>query len=297
MRPLVPLPSELVDGPFTSAMAEPYGLTRRMLQGRRFRRLGSDVYVSAGQPLTHAVLARAALLAIPTGALSHASAAIAHRLPLGVREFEPRRPALTVLAGGRLPECANAVVHRADLPAAHVVPTRLGPATSVARTFVDRAAELGLEDLVALGDAALHRELTTESALADAVGWAAGRRGVRLACRALPLLNGRSASPMESWTRVVFAEAGLPRPEVNAPLFDDAGEWLAEGDLVWRAAKLVVEYNGLVHLSNRQRKADDRRRLVLAAAGWTVIPATADDVLRRPELLIDLVRSLLARAA
>ena len=34
----------------------------------------------------------------------------------------------------------------------------------------------------------------------------------------------------------MFVDAGFPEPEVNAPVTDPAGEWLAEGDLVAAAA-------------------------------------------------------------
>ncbi len=90
---------------------------------------------------------------------------------------------------------------------------------------------------------------------------------------------------------------GCPKPEVNAAIRDADGDWLAEGDLVWREARLVVEYDGRVHLTERQRRVDAQRRNQLMAAGWTLLIVTADLVLRRPWELIALVKAQLMAAA
>ena len=89
---------------------------------------------------------------------------------------------------------------------------------------------------------------------------------------------------------------GCPTPEVNAEIRDADGDWLAEGDLVWREAKLIVEYDGRVHLTDKQRQVDAQRRNQLIAEGWTVLTFTADEVLRRPWAVIALVKAQLALA-
>jgi hypothetical protein len=70
MRPLVPLPPELADRPFTLAEAATYGLTRDMLRGRRFRRVMHEVYVRADLELSHAMLAEAVCRLVPAAVLS-----------------------------------------------------------------------------------------------------------------------------------------------------------------------------------------------------------------------------------
>ncbi|HYO04888.1 MAG TPA: DUF559 domain-containing protein [Mycobacterium sp.] len=297
MRPQLEVPEALRGRPFTRAEAAACGLTRRMLQGRRFRRLARDVYVSAEQPLDHRVLCRAACRADPDAVLSHASAVLAYGLPLGIREPEPWLPHLATPVGLPPVDRGGALCHVELIPAWQVAPTPLGPATSPARTFIDRAAELRLEDLVALGDAMLHRRLVSVEELAALVQWGVGRRGIVRARQAVPLLDGRAESPMESWTRVTLALAELPPPEVGAEVRDEYGTWLARADLVWRQAKLIVEYDGRVHLGERQRRIDAQRHNLLVAAGWTVLHITADEVLRRPWALEALVRDCLAAAA
>jgi hypothetical protein len=268
-----------------------------MLRSRRFRRLTGAIYVSADVPVTHALLARAVCLAAPQSVLSDASAVIALGLPLGVRELQLPKVQLTVPAGSPRPDRGIAYVHRRRLDADEVTRSPLGPVTTAARTFVDRAAELELPDLVSLGDAILRRRLATPEQLAAAVKRGKGRRGVERARRALPLLDPRAASPMESYTRAVLVLGGCPMPEVNADIYDVDGCWIAQADLVWPAARLIVEYDGGVHLSERQRRADLARRNDLMAAGWTVLYASADDVLKRPWQLIARVQHYLTASA
>ncbi len=297
MRPTVPLPPELRAGPFTRAEAQTYGITERMLRGSRFRRLAREVYVAASAPLTLELFCRAACLAIPEAVLSHHTATAALRLPAGVHERGILRVHFTVPTTGPRSRHLTASCHVEALPPDQVVATRWGPATSPARTFLDRAAELDLPDLVALGDAIVGRGCATLAELTAIVTWAGGRRGVVNARAALPLLDGRSRSPMESRTRVVLILGGCPAPEVNVAVLDADGEWLAEGDLVWREAKLIVEYDGRDHLTEKQRRVDAQRRNQFMAAGWTLLIVTADLVLRRPWELIALVKAQLMAAA
>ncbi len=85
--------------------------------------------------------------------------------------------------------------------------------------------------------------------------------------------------------------AGVPRPECNVDIVVN-GEWLARADLAWRKARLIVEYDGAVHLSEEQRRSDAARRNLLQAAGWLVIVFTAND-LRRPWLMASMVKRAL----
>jgi very-short-patch-repair endonuclease len=84
---------------------------------------------------------------------------------------------------------------------------------------------------------------------------------------------------------------GVPRPSCNVDIVVD-GEWLARADLAWPAQHVIVEYDGIVHLDERQRRHDAARRNLLQDAGWLVIVFTARD-LNRPEAMAALVRSAL----
>lgn len=165
--------------------------------------------------------------------------------------------------------------------------------TTPARTWVDCAEILPAGHLVAMGDVILRRRLADRRQLAEMVTWARGRRGVVLARRVLPLLDPGSESPGESLTRTVLVLGGIPRPVCNHDVLDD-GLWLARVDLAWPGQRVIVEYDGIVHLPERQRRRDAVRRNLLQQAGWQVIVFTATDV-RQPERMIALVRSALRR--
>lgn len=84
---------------------------------------------------------------------------------------------------------------------------------------------------------------------------------------------------MESKARLAFAEGALPEPELNVDILDDDGNWIARGDFVWREARVVVEYEGDVHRTDRQQWLIDLARIeLLEDAGWRVIRISARDL-------------------
>jgi hypothetical protein len=202
---------------------------------------------------------------------------------------------IAVASGSGRPQRTGVRGRRLRLPSEHLT-SRDGLFLTVpARTWVDCAEHLPVEHLVAMGDAILRRGLAAPSDLDAMVRWARGRRGVSSARRALPILDQGAESPGESWVRAVLVLAGLPRPQCNVDVYAES-TWLARADLVWRSSRLIVEYDGIVHLREEQRRRDALRRNLLQDRGWTVIVFTAAD-LRRPERMVSLVRSaLLGRA-
>lgn len=167
--------------------------------------------------------------------------------------------------------------------------------TSLVRTWVDLSATLAVPRLVAVGDALLfHRapRLTREAlVLAHArAGRAPGAAKRRLA---LDLMSDRSESPRESELRVILALAGLPAPEVNVDVFDGA-RFVARVDLLFRSARLVVEYDGDHHRDPVQWSRDQSRRAELESLGYRYTTVTARDF-DDPAALVARIRRLLAR--
>ena len=155
---------------------------------------------------------------------------------------------------------------------------------------------LGVDDLVVVGDVVATR-LDTEAALAvepwdgptaglgvgvATLGLALDRRtrprGKLLLGQALPLVRVGSRSPMETRARLMFRRAGFPEPELNAVVRDAHGGWLLEGDLVWRAQRVIGEYQGYDHASIRRRSADAARASGAESEGWRVLEIFAEDV-------------------
>jgi hypothetical protein len=86
---------------------------------------------------------------------------------------------------------------------------------------------------------------------------------------------------------VILVLAGLPEPELNVRIYDRAGWFLGEGDLVHRSARLVLEYEGDHHRTDQaQWRKDLLRRERFEDAGWSVLRVTGDDLFpHRRELL------------
>ncbi len=175
----------------------------------------------------------------------------------------------------------------------HLVEDRGRTITRPSRTWVDCAELVPIEHLVAIGDNLLRRNLATVAEVNAVIRWAHGRRGVRSARQALPLLDPGSESPGESCARCVLVQRGVPKPECNIDLIV-GGEWLARPDMVWRRERVIAEYDGIVHLPEVQRRKDALRRNLLQDAGWKVIVFTAQD-LKDPERMVALVNSALVR--
>ena len=55
--------------------------------------------------------------------------------------------------------------------------------------------------------------------------------------------------------------------------------------MAWIDERVILEYDGAVHLEERQRRRDAQRRNMLQEAGWMIITVTADD-LRTPRRLL-----------
>lgn len=101
-------------------------------------------------------------------------------------------------------------------------------------------------------------------------------RGRRLAREALGLIRPRVWSPMETHSRLVAVDAGLPEPELNVRISHrDGGGFIGFGDLVWRQRsyrrRVVGEYNGVTHDRLSSRDSDHTRRLQLEDDDWKLL--------------------------
>jgi hypothetical protein len=171
------------------------------------------------------------------------------------------------------------------------------PITTIARTWLDLAVSCAdLYDMVAVGDSALRRGATADELCAVARRHP-GVRGRRRALSSLPLLDVRSRSRPESRIRAGLVMAGLPAPEVNQPVHDENGGWLAEPDLCYREARLALEYNGADHATVQQMRKDAVRLLDLQRAGWAVRTYTSRHAFGSLDEVVSDVRRLLSRRA
>jgi len=281
-----PLPPELGRRPFTVSDAHALGLTTGRLRHRDLsrpaygvRRLGSTE--GLGQ------LAEATRLVLPEGsAFSHLTAARMLGLPLPGR-WAPAEPldVMNVTAAAKIRR-AGCDGHR-GLESRRVVQRQDLRVVSPEDTWCDLAATgtLDLDELIVLGDAVVHhRRGIPYRQLAEAVSRRRGGRGRRLMAEALPQLRPRNNSPMETRARLLFLRGGLPEPELNVVINDRAsGQWLSDSDFVWREQRVVAEFDGDHHRTDRQQWQNDvARRENLQDDGWAFIQLTYASVMLYP---------------
>jgi hypothetical protein len=276
--------------PTSAFLGSASGLSRQRLRGRRYERLSRDLYVPSGADLDLRLRTEAARLALPDGVPCLWTAALLQLLPVdddgSVHLARHRAAARSERDGVR--------VHRLTVEADELLDVDGLAVTDGPRTFVDLAAYLDLEQLVAVGDVVLRR--WGRAALEAAVARRPRRPGLPLARQALPLLDARSESPAETRARLRLHAAGFVGLQHGVVIRDEAGEWLAAPDLGDEAARVAVQHDGAVHLTARQRRKDLQRDEVTRAADWEVVIATAlDDA--RPELLLAKVTAAYRRAA
>ncbi|WKG02421.1 hypothetical protein [Mycolicibacterium sp. HK-90] len=162
------------------------------------------------------------------------------------------------------------------------------------RTAFDLARHLprgkAVERLDALANA---RPFAVEDVMLIAKGHP-GARGLRRLRVALPLVDGGAESPRETWLRLLFIDAGLPRPATQYVVHDEVGSYVRRIDMCWEEFKVGAEYDGEQHLKDRRQYVLD---VVVSRAlqrlGWHVVHVIKED---RPEVIVTQARAaLLAR--
>ncbi len=164
-------------------------------------------------------------------------------------------------------------------------------------TWGDLAGVWSPEDLLAAADVLLRRGLATAPALVTCAEHRRGRRHAADLRTVAVLARAGAASPAESRARHAFWSWGLPEPELNVPVLDAEGGWLATSDFLWRAQRVVGEYDGDIHRTDRRTWQKDReRRAALEDAGYRYVEMAATtfrQVHHREALRLRLVRLLL----
>lgn len=168
--------------------------------------------------------------------------------------------------------------------------------SSPLRTWAELAEGLPAAELTALTDHLLarRRPLCSREELEAMHRRFLGGRGSKVRRLALDLAVDGSESPKESALRVLLVMAGLPTPECNVEIFDGS-RFVARVDLLYRAARLVIEYDGDYHRDPQQWSRDQSRRAELESLGYRVTVVTARDF-DAPEALLMRIRRLLAHA-
>ena len=277
-------------GAFSRAQALAVGCTPAEL--RAFLRRGwvspyRGVYVRrallgrADPTRRHVTLAAARVLTSSLGPhANRRTAALVHGLPLLGRP--PQVPQLVRPPRHPRDRSETATLQVAPLPDPDRTSVGGIPVTSLARTATDVARTSPLRDAVVVADAALRRRLPHEDLLVAArrcAGWPGGAAALAVARFA----DGRADGPLESITRVAYAEQGLPAPETQVEVWSPSGDLLGLVDFLWRDQRVVGEADGLGKydepLALRKEK---RREEALRLCGLEVVRHGWDDVWSAP---------------
>jgi hypothetical protein len=150
--------------------------------------------------------------------------------------------------------------------------------TTAARTALDLACRLKVDDAVAAIDA-LARATKLNMADVDVlVQRYRGRRAIRRARVALDLVDAGAESPQETRLRLLYIRAGFPPPETQIPVYDEYGQLVAVLDLGWRNILVGADYEGEHHRISRQRfNSDIRRHDIVTERGWIDVRVTVED--------------------
>lgn len=283
MRPLQPLPEELVSRPLRRAEALAGGLREAELAGPLWRSPYRDVHVWAGldpeEPRQR--IREAAALLPPGGAVTGwAGANLRGVAVLDGRDklLMPMPILLSVPPPLRLTRRADIPVLRSRLDEADIGEVEGVPTASLVRSAFDGMRTTALEEAVVIADATLRGGLRRAELLryvAARPGW----RGVPVARASLEVADARAESPNESRLRVVWYGAGLPRPHVNVRVYDDDGNFLGRPDLLDEEAAVAVEFDGAEHRKLARQTSDNVREEGFEGSGLTVVKATAVDLL------------------
>ncbi|MDG4804678.1 DUF559 domain-containing protein [Micromonospora sp. WMMD980] len=288
------VPRDLSAWPFRASRAVAEGrITRRMLRGPTWVRLLPDVYVhrDAHRADDHRMWCEAVALRLPAGAVVAGRSAA---WLFGVDLITRNHPVTVLLpTTARLRPHPRLSIVRSPLPDEDHTRFAGLPVTTTLRTAFDLGRQgPRVEALVAV-NALLRRRVMKLPALRDYAAARPGWPGSSLLREVLTLAEPLSESPMETRLRLLLLDAGLgalvAQHEVR-----HGGRFVARVDLAWPALRIAVEYDGDHHRERAQFRRDVARLNALRAAGWIVLRFTADDVLRRPEATVALVRQALA---
>jgi hypothetical protein len=176
---------------------------------------------------------------------SHLSAVAVYGLPL------PLAPVDTVHLTGLSPQARSKRrpglwLHHAD---SYVSDARVQDGllvSSPARTVADCLRVFSPRVSVPVADAALHREMVTRDELLLEMAMQCHWTGRLRADSAVPLVDGRRETWLESYAFVRLAEWDVPLPQPQVEVFDETGRFVARTDGAWVEDATVLELDGMV---------------------------------------------------
>jgi len=277
-----PLPEGLRNRAFDVVTADCAGVSRERLRRRDLVRPTRSLRWHRRRPPSGIDRIRAYRPVLCPGQfISHLSAAVLWGLPLP-RDHPGDDPVhITSLRPATQMRRPGVVGHRTTADRVRVVRRWGMPTSAPAWTWVECGSVLGLDDLVVLGDAIVETRAcaTSISDLATALAARGRCPGARTLRAALELIRTGSGSPQETRARLSIVRAGLPEPETQVEVHDARGRFVGRADLAYRRQRILIEYEGEQHRTDRaQWESDLRRYRAFERLGWVVLRWSASDL-------------------
>lgn len=260
-----------------------HGVTQRALRGSSLRRPFWGVRALEAPTDAAELIRMYAPRLRPGQVVSDVSAARLHGLPLPADAS--RATHVAVPTGAYRP--ASRGVSSRSLPARWMRSVTIDglPVLDPVTTWLTLARSLDVPSLVTIGDALVteadnypglrgSRPAATIDGLHSAVAAWSGLPGIARLRLAVPSVRLGVESPMETPTRLVILEHGFAEPEINADVHHEGG-FVARPDLLYRAERVAIEYDGDGHRTGRgQWQVDVARDERLRWLGWEVLHVT-----------------------
>ncbi|SFT45258.1 hypothetical protein SAMN04487915_101434 [Arthrobacter sp. ov118] len=307
MVPMVrstPLPEGLGRAPFTVYESRALAVPPKRLRAKNLSDGGRLIYLPAGRPLEVIERARVLAAATPGAWVSHETAAVL--TPLGLPPWMGQCLTIHLSKPHELPRVRRSGVtgHRVRLIPGELTDIGGIPVTAPPRTWLDLAAVLPLNYLIAMGDQLIR---IPRPGLENRSEPYAYKEGLRLLIRQHPNMKGVEKARLaldemrvgadsfpETFLRLALIDARLPEPELQLRL-DPHDDCSPAADLGYRRFRLAVQYDGAHHLTREQQSRDNRRDEAFRGAGWAYFKVNADDLAERFEGLIARMKSILRR--
>ena len=264
------------------------GLTSHELR-RWYRRIFRDVYMPTRcEPSLRDRTVGAWLWSGRRGVIAGAAAAGLH----GANWVDATTP--IELVGGSRRAQPGLVVRNELLRPDEVTKVAGIPVTTVKRTAYDLGRHLPRGEAVARLDALKRATAFQVDDVLRLADRHSGVRGLKALRTALPLVDGGAASPKETWLRMLFHDAGLPKPTTQIPVVEGRGKLVRVLDMGWEEFMVGAEYDGEQHRTDRRQYVKDVQvKRKLTRFGWNVTYVVKED---RPDEMVRSVRdALIAR--
>lgn len=290
--------------PFTRTEAMTQGLSAGHLRNKRIINVGRGLYRPQDWNFELSSAARALCAVTPEAWISHTTAARLHEMVLppwcsGSDQLHLSKP--RKLPGARR---KGIIGHTVVAFPGEVETDGDLRISGRARTWLDLAHILNLDDLVCTGDQLIRiprqefedrqTPYSTLVALRELVGRHRNLQGIVRARAALELMRVGADSAPETLLRLAMLDAGLPEPDLQVTLWPRPGA--PSADAGYRSRRIALQYDGVHHLDEQQRQSDRRRDKAFEAAGWTVLVFTQADLADSFQDAVRVIKNVLRHA-